>query len=75
MGIQEEQHGLTGPRGSLDGDGRGDHDEPYRFGSPLNSAGWPAAVAHEQATDPLPDLLIHDIRLRLVPEAACRPNF
>jgi hypothetical protein len=34
MGIQEEQHDLAGPRGSLDGDGKGDHDEPYRF------AGW-----------------------------------
>jgi len=23
---------VTGPIGSLDGDGEGDHDEPYRFG-------------------------------------------
>jgi hypothetical protein len=73
MGIQEEQHGLTGPRGSLAGDGRGDHDEPYRFSSPFNSDGWPGAVAHEQATDPLPDLLIHDIRTPLA--AIGRPNF
>jgi len=30
--FQEEQHELVDPRGSLDGDGEGDHDEPYRFG-------------------------------------------
>jgi hypothetical protein len=32
MSFQEEQHDVTGPIGSLDGDGEGDHDEPYRFG-------------------------------------------
>jgi hypothetical protein len=32
MGIQEEQHDLAGPIGSLDGHGGGDHDQPYRFG-------------------------------------------
>ncbi|HEV7665508.1 MAG TPA: hypothetical protein VGQ62_18395 [Chloroflexota bacterium] len=32
MSYQDEQHHLTGPRGSLDGDGQGDHDVPYRFG-------------------------------------------
>jgi hypothetical protein len=32
MGIQKEQDNLAVPRGSLDGDGQGDHDEPYRFG-------------------------------------------
>ena len=32
MSIQEEQHNLGGCLGSLDGDGTGDHDEPYRFG-------------------------------------------
>jgi hypothetical protein len=31
MGFLDQQ-GLTGPRGSLDGDGAGDHDQPYRFG-------------------------------------------
>ena len=32
MSFQEEHHSLTGVRGSLDGDGQGDHDQPYRFG-------------------------------------------
>jgi hypothetical protein len=32
MGFQEERHNVAGPRGSLDGDGKGDHDQPYRFG-------------------------------------------
>jgi hypothetical protein len=32
MTTQDEQHDLTGPFGTLDGDGQGDHDEPYRFG-------------------------------------------
>jgi hypothetical protein len=27
-----EQRTVDGPRGSLDGDGAGDHDQPYRFG-------------------------------------------
>jgi hypothetical protein len=27
-----EQQTVDGPRGSLDGDGAGDHDQPYRFG-------------------------------------------
>jgi hypothetical protein len=31
MGFLEQQ-GLVGPLGSLDGDGAGDHDQPYRFG-------------------------------------------
>jgi hypothetical protein len=31
MGIHEEHHSLAIPRGSLDGDGKGDHDEPHRF--------------------------------------------
>jgi hypothetical protein len=42
MGTQEEQHGLVGPLGSLDGDGVGDHDQPYRFGwRPRASAPYP----------------------------------
>jgi hypothetical protein len=32
MDFQREQRPLAGPRGSLDDDGKGDHDEPYRFG-------------------------------------------
>jgi hypothetical protein len=32
MGLQEQQDNLAGPPGSLDGDGTGDHDQPYRFG-------------------------------------------
>jgi hypothetical protein len=32
MSIQEEQHDVVRAVGSLDGDGKGDHDEPYRFG-------------------------------------------
>ena len=32
MGLQEQRHHLDGPLGSLDGDGTGDHDQPYRFG-------------------------------------------
>jgi hypothetical protein len=32
MALQEEQQDLAGRIGSLDGDGTGDHDEPYRFG-------------------------------------------
>jgi hypothetical protein len=31
MGLLE-QYGLAGPSGSLDGEGAGDHDQPYRFG-------------------------------------------
>jgi signal transduction histidine kinase len=33
--------------------------------SPLSDTRWPAAAAREQATDPLRDLLIHDIRTPL----------
>jgi hypothetical protein len=34
MSFLEEHHPhhLAAPQGSLDGDGTGDHDEPYRFG-------------------------------------------
>jgi hypothetical protein len=32
MGLHEQQDNLAGPPGSLDGDGTGDHDQPYRFG-------------------------------------------
>jgi hypothetical protein len=32
MTSQDEQHQLGSPWGSLDGDGKGDHDQPYRFG-------------------------------------------
>jgi hypothetical protein len=32
MAFQEEQHHLVRPLGSLDGDGKSDHDQPYRFG-------------------------------------------
>ena len=32
MSIQEEHHNVASYIGSLDGDGKGDHDEPYRFG-------------------------------------------
>jgi len=32
MGFQEEQHEVVCSVGSLDGDGKGDHDQPYRFG-------------------------------------------
>ena len=31
MGFQE-QHEVVCSVGSLDGDGKGDHDQPYRFG-------------------------------------------
>ena len=31
MSLQE-QHNQPGPLGSLDGEGAGDHDQPYRFG-------------------------------------------
>ncbi len=31
MTFTEQQH-RPGPLGSLDGDGAGDHDQPYRFG-------------------------------------------
>jgi hypothetical protein len=30
--IFPQQHNLVGPPGSLDGEGAGDHDQPYRFG-------------------------------------------
>jgi hypothetical protein len=32
MDFQQEQQDLTGRLESLDGDGAGDHDQPYRFG-------------------------------------------
>ena len=42
MGIQEEQPYPPGPHGSLDGDGKGDHDQPYRFGGrPRASVPYP----------------------------------
>jgi hypothetical protein len=37
-----EQQAVDGSRGSLDGDGAGDHDQPYRFGSrPRASVPYP----------------------------------
>ena len=32
MGFLEEPHDVVCSIGSLDGDGTGDHDQPYRFG-------------------------------------------
>jgi hypothetical protein len=32
MNFLRQQEDLDGPDGSLDGDGAGDHDQPYRFG-------------------------------------------
>jgi len=32
MSFQKEQHEVVSCIGSLDGDGQGDHDQPYRFG-------------------------------------------
>ena len=37
-----QQHAADSPRGSLDGDGAGDHDLPYRFGwQPRASVPYP----------------------------------
>jgi hypothetical protein len=45
MTFLEQQH-RPGPLGSLDGDGAGDHDQPYRFGwRPRASAPYPPCPA------------------------------
>lgn len=49
MGLQQEWQRRSGPSGSLDGDGTGDHDQPYRFGwRPRASVPYPFST-HQYA--------------------------
>ena len=59
MGFQKEQNNLAGQLGSFDGDGEGDHDEPYRFG-------WRprASVTYPFSTRQFARLLIFRSRLK-----------
>lgn len=42
MDIQDERQKQTSQLGSLDGDGKGDHDQPYQFGwRPRTSVPYP----------------------------------
>jgi hypothetical protein len=39
MDIQDERRQQTSHLGSLDGDGKGDHDQPYQFGRRPRASG------------------------------------
>jgi hypothetical protein len=75
MDFQAEQQDLGGPLRSLDGDGKGDHDQPYRFGRrPRASVPFPPRPAQRGFnTRQYARLLI--LRSRLEQRWACQDEF
>jgi hypothetical protein len=68
MDFQAEQQNLGGPHRSLDGENKGDYDQPYRFGwRPRSNVPYPFSTRQYAR------LLI--LRSRLEQRRACQDDF